>query len=115
MAGKDRRIVLSCPYTRRIPVIWRRNGRIIFNSKNTMLSYGTLVLRPVQLDVEGLYECRSQELFGSKYRAVFNVSINGNSLLDEFITQGTLSDSLFYTRLFSISLLFTSLLLLASF
>ena len=79
VAGRDRRIILSCPYTRRIPVVWRKNGKVVYDSRNTRLSYGTITIRPVILNVEGLYECRSEDLYDNGYRAVFNVSVNGNS------------------------------------
>ena len=79
VAGRDRRIVLSCPYTRRIPVVWRKNGNILYDSRNTRLSFGSITICPVIVEVEGVYECRSEDLSDNGYRAVFNVSINGNS------------------------------------
>ena len=42
-----------------------------------MMSFGTLTIRPVVLAVEGLYECRSEDLYDNGYKAIFNVSING--------------------------------------
>ena len=78
VAGKDRRIILSCPYTRRIPVVWRKDDKPVYSNRNTILSFGTLTIRPVSLAAEGLYECKSEDLFDHGYRAVFNVSINGN-------------------------------------
>ena len=77
VAGKDRRIVLSCPCTKSIPVTWRKNGMILHDSNTTMMSLGSLTVSPVRLSLEGMYECRSEDLFQNGYRAVFNVSIYG--------------------------------------
>ena len=79
VAGKDKRLLLSCPYFKSIPIFWKKDGHVIQETKSTRVSLGTLMVTTVNLEAEGQYECNFQDLDGNGYKAIFNVTINGKS------------------------------------
>ncbi|XP_065068280.1 immunoglobulin superfamily member 10-like isoform X2 [Rhopilema esculentum] len=76
VAGKDKRLLLSCPYFKSIPIFWKKDGRVIQETRSMRISLGTLMVTTVSLAAEGQYECNFQDLDGNGYRAIFNVTIN---------------------------------------
>eukprot|EP00794_Sanderia_malayensis_P015649 gene15649-17228_t len=78
VAGKDNRILLSCPLSVYIPVTWIKDGTEIkpTSTNRYIISGGNLVVSNVDLNDEGRYVCKSKFYDGSVFKATFKVTIN---------------------------------------
>ncbi len=82
VAGRDSRILLSCPFSLRTPVTWLKDGTPLQLSTKYISSRGNLIVTKVDETDEGRYACQCRVLDGSIRQVVFHVVVN--SKFDHF-------------------------------